>query len=57
MSPTDIVLEASIVRQPTGGIVLTVNGTRFEFTTLAEAYWMLREAADQQRQKLADQQR
>lgn len=53
----EILLEAYIIRRHTGGIALKVNGKVFNFDTLSEAYWMLREAADQRRRELADQKR
>lgn len=51
----DILLEAEIRRLPSGLYQVTVNGVSVEFEKLYDAFWTLKEAADQKARQLRDQ--
>jgi len=53
----DVLLEAEIRQLSNGTYRVTVNGVSHEFSTLHEAYWILKEAAHQQSLKLESQKR
>jgi hypothetical protein len=49
-----VILEVEILQLPNGAYRVTVNGVSHEFTTLYEAFWILKEAAERKTRELQE---
>lgn len=50
-----VLLDVEVCQLPDGTYRVTVNGVSHDFAKLHEAYWILKEAADQKMRELREQ--